>query len=108
MNKINSRTDFTHKLSDSPSRYVVTYKKIWSGKNPSINTGISYKLVDIIESGLYDSIGGWKNKKTGDYFVGANLHFESMKLALRTAQLLEQGAIHDLEVNKTYYLNKNE
>jgi hypothetical protein len=58
-----------------------------------------------IENGFYfNSIGGWTDPETNEYYVGANLHFYNLDSAVRAAKELDQIAIFDRHTDKVIYL----
>tara|TARA_R110002073_G_scaffold222691_3_gene382883 strand:- start:1165 stop:1548 length:384 start_codon:yes stop_codon:yes gene_type:complete len=114
-NRANSRENFTSPLNSAfhKGRYVVGCTEVFVGKNPSICPAWRMKLTEVLEERMgtgtfysfYDSIGGWKDEKTGVYYVSANLHFHGREIALRQAKANGQIAIYDQEEGKVIYLS---
>jgi hypothetical protein len=95
-NKANQRLDFTYNLRDNLNRrYIVSYKNIFTGKNPSLEFDLSKKISDILETENCCSIGGWTDKNTNLYYLDCNKHFFYLKDALNFARLTNQIAIFD-------------
>jgi len=107
INKINSRQNFTYNLSNSKNRYIVSYKNLYTGKNPSLDFNLITKVDKFINSKMYDSLGGWLNKETNVYYLDANLHFSDISIALKVAKNNNQIAIFDNLKKETIYLTKN-
>ncbi len=104
LNKAKSRIDFTTYLSKSKSRYIVSYKNIYLGKNPSNFDGLILRIDKFVKSEAYDSIGGWKDTETGNYYLDANLHFHKLETALQVAKNNGELAIFDIKQNKVINL----
>ena len=104
-NRINSLEDFTAILSNSSGRYVVGTHNIFQGKNTNTTHDILAKVTDCIGSDKYDSIGGWKDPKTGIYHVDANTHFADLKTACDFARGRGEVAIYDLVDKETVVIN---
>lgn len=95
-NKANSRLNFTYNLKNNLNRrFVVSYKNIFTGKNPSLEFNLSKKISDILENENCCSIGGWINKDTNLYYLDCNKHFFYLMDALNFARLNNQIAIFD-------------
>ena len=100
-NTINQEADFTQKLSGShrDGRYVVATRNVWTGKLPSHKADmlsvVTQGIEDAKASGC-DSIGGWKDKNTGIYYVDACVHFQYKSQAMEVAIANEEIAIYDL------------
>lgn len=116
-NRINCRVNFTRELHPSSGvngRYVVTSEVLFAGKNPSIAPDLRLQLAEAIEKPCiyvkdghwFNSIGGWTNPETNEYFVGANLHFFNLESAVRAAQDSEQVAIFDKHTDKVLYISE--
>ena len=103
-NKANARRDFTTYLSKSKSRYIVSYKNIYMGKNPSIFAGLILRISKFVESEAYDSIGGWMDKETKIYYLDANLHFDTLETATEIATKNGEFAIYDTLTNEVIML----
>ena len=103
-NKANARRDFTTYLSKSKSRYIVSYKNIYLGKNPSTFSGLILRISKFVESEAYDSIGGWMDKETNIYYLDANLHFDTLETATEVATKNGELAIYDTLTNKVITL----
>jgi hypothetical protein len=126
VNKCNSMQNFTYRLSNAKTysdksgypieemynefggRYIVTYKVLYTGKNPSTDHKLNQRIKAIIESPYYDSIGGWLDPHTKEYYVGGNLHFSSKEWAKSAATLRKQKAIFDAKEGRTIYITKDE
>ncbi len=104
LNKAKSRVDFTTYLNKSKSRYIVSYKNIYLGKNPSNFDGLILRIDKFVKSEAYDSIGGWKDENTGNYYLDANLHFDKLETALQVAKMKGELAIFDTKENKVINL----
>lgn len=115
VNRTNCRVNFTKELcpsSGSKGRYVVTSQEIFRGTNPSMAPGLRLKIAEaakkpciFIENGFYfNSIGGWTDPETNEYYVGANLHFYNLDSAVRAAKQSDQIAIFDRHTDKVIYL----
>ena len=102
-NKAHAKKDFTTYLNDSKGRYIVSIKNIFTGKNFANCHDMIIRVSKIVDSGFYDSIGGWNFKDI--YFVDANLHFQSLDLAKEAAKNRNEIAIFDTKENKTIYIN---
>jgi len=100
-NKAHAKKDFTTYLTKLKGRYIVSVKNIFTGKNFVNCHDMIIRVSNILDSGHYDSIGGWNFKDT--YFVDANLHFDSLDLAIQSAKNNKQIAIFDTKENKTIY-----
>jgi len=105
INKVNAKQNFTYKLSDSKSRYIVSYKNLYTGKNPSLESELILTIEKFINSNMYDSLGGWYDKKTNLYYLDANLHISDINIALKIAKLKNQIAIFDNKEKQVIYLN---
>lgn len=126
VNKCNSMQNFTYRLSNAKTysdksgypveemynefgdRYIVSYEVLYTGKNPSTDHKLNQHIERILESPYYDSIGGWLDPNTKEYYVGGNLHFSSKELAELAAQLRDQKAIFDAKESKTINIVKDE
>ena len=97
-NKANQRLDFTHDLRRHDGRYVVSYKSIYTGKNPSLDSELCIKISDVLQNEGCHSIGGWLDKDT--YYLDCNLHFNYLKDAVTFAKLNDQIAIFDKVKNE--------
>ena len=115
VNRVNCRVNFTKELlpsSGAKSRYVVTSREIFKGKNPSMEVGLGLDIANAVEmtcpftSGgyFYNSIGGWTDPETNEYYVGANLHYAGLWNAVKAAKDAEQKAIYDRHTDKVIYL----
>jgi hypothetical protein len=102
-NKAHAKKDFTTYLTKSKSRYIVSIKNIFTGKNFANCYDMILRVSKIVNSGYYDSIGGWNFES--NYFVDANLHFQDLDLAMQCAKNNKQIAIFDTKENKTIYIN---
>lgn len=95
-NKANQRLDFTYNLRDNLNRrYIVSYKNIFTGKNPSLDSNLCVKISNILETENCCSIGGWTDEKTNLYYLDCNKHFFYLTDALNFARLNNQIAIFD-------------
>lgn len=106
INKCNSRVNFTRDLTPSSGvkgRYIVSAVDIFTGKNPSMQSGLRLKIAEEIEAECpfisgghyFNSIGGWLNQETGMYHIGANLHYFNLENAMDAARTTDQIAIYD-------------
>jgi len=59
INKINSKQNFTYNLSNSKNRYIVSFKNLYTGKNPSLDFNLITKV---------DKFKPAKGKKAYSYF----------------------------------------
>lgn len=107
LNNAEHKQDFTINLSKSKSRYVVSVKNLYRGINPSLDFELRDKISKIVDSGQFDSVGGWTNID-GEYFVDANLHLEKLEWANHTAIKNEQISIYDLVDEKLIFVNNLE
>ena len=107
LNKSNQKQNFTYNLSNSKNRYIVSFKNLYTGKNPSLDFNLITKVDKFINSKMYDSLGGWLNKETNLYYLDANLHFSDISIALKVAKNNNQIAIFDNLKKETIYLTKN-
>ena len=102
VNKSNNKVDFTFNLNNNKKRYIVSIKNIYLGFNPSLCTDLNLRVKKIIDSNLYDSIGGWNGYSSNNskpYYLDANLHFESLDMAVNVAKQNKQMAIFDAKNN---------
>ena len=99
-NKAHSKQDFTTYLTTTKGRYIVSMKNIFTGKNFANCHDMIIRVSDIVETGYYDSIGGWNFE--GNYFVDANRHFQDLDLAIQSAKINKQIAIFDTKKVKLY------
>ena len=105
-NKANSLQDFTFNLKDNLNRrYIVSYKNIYTGKNPSLQSDLCVKISDILEKENCCSIGGWMDKNTDLYYLDCNKHFFYLSDALNFARLNNQIAIFDNYKKEVLNLN---
>jgi len=105
INKINARQNFTTNLSDTKNRYIVSYKNIYKGRNPSLFFELPVVLKKYIKSKMYDSMGGWLDNKTNLYYLDLNIHFSILETALKFAKQTNQIAIFDNLKKELIYLN---
>ena len=114
-NRINQEVDFTQKLSGEhrSGRYVVATMNIFEGELPSHNPHMLSFVTDAIDNAhAYgaDSIGGWKDKETGIYYVDMCVHFQDKSEAMKVAIANEEIAIYDLleekEINVEQYIKE--
>ena len=103
-NKAHAKKDFTTYLTNTKSRYIVSMKNIFTGKNFANCHDMILRISKFVDSGQYDSIGGWNFEDT--YFVDANIHFDNLDLAAAAARNRGEIAIFDTKENKTIYINK--
>lgn len=103
-NKAHAKKEFTTYLTKTKSRYIVSMRNIFIGKNFANCHDLILRVSKIVESGYYDSIGGWNFK--GTYFLDANLHFDNLEIAFQVARKNNEIAVFDTKENKTIYLNK--
>lgn len=104
-NKANARRDFTTYLSKSNSRYILSVKNLYTGKNPSICFDLISRISDTVEKNIYDSIGGWIDTKTNIYYLDANIHFDSLRECISNAKSYGELAIYDTVDNKVIYID---
>ncbi len=104
-NKANARRDFTTYLSKSKSRYILSVKNLYIGKNPSTCFDLITRISDTINKNTYDSIGGWMDTKTYIYYLDANMHFDNLSECISNAKGLGELAIYDTIDNKVIYIN---
>lgn len=102
-NKINGEKDFTWTLNEGEGRYVVGCRNIFTGKTPSHQAGLRGDITELIGVNKYDSIGGWRDQKTGIYYVDANLHFNGLTAAFFFAELNGEEAIYDTKTEEVLY-----
>tara|TARA_Y100001958_G_scaffold154434_1_gene143382 strand:+ start:837 stop:1229 length:393 start_codon:yes stop_codon:yes gene_type:complete len=100
-NAVNQEADFTQKISGShrDGRYVVATSNVWKGKLPSHEPKMISIITDAVSDALFggcDSIGGWKDKETGMYYVDMCVHFQYKSEAMEVAIANEEIAIYDL------------
>lgn len=95
---IKLKNDFTSSLGGNTARYIVSVKNIYTGKNPTAKLINKQPLQD------FDSIGGWKDKKTGKYYLDLNLHFARLNRAIQIGKALNQIAIFDRKLKKVINL----
>ena len=105
VNKANRETDFTILLNDSKNRYVVSCKNLYTGLNPSLKHDLNKDITNVINTKMYDSIGGWYSKDLKVYYLDANLHFSILKYALLYAKNNKQLSIYDTLKQQVIYLN---
>ena len=113
-NKINHEVDFTEQVScDNVGRYVVSVKNVFTGTLPSHNPMMLSLVTEALAScmGLWaDSVGGWKDKATGIYYVDINVNAEYKSDAITLALGLDEIAIYDLleekEINVEQYVKE--
>jgi len=87
-------------------RYVVSSYNLYTGKNPSSDMQLFKKINDIIQkTDVFDSIGGWYNQYTENYFLDCNFHFYDIKTAIQFAKVNSQIAIWDGKENKTILID---
>ena len=103
LNKVNSKQEFTHKLTDNNNRYIVSIKNLYTGTNPSLYFNMIIDIQDIINSNSYDSIGTWISSD-GLFYVDCNIHITNLKIALMTAKAFNQMAIYDSLKNEVINL----
>jgi len=103
-NKAHAKKDFTTYLTKTKSRYIVSMRNIFIGKNFANCHDLILRVSKVVESGFYDSIGGWNYKD--NYFLDANLHFDNLEIAFQVARKNNEIAVFDTKENKTIYLNK--
>ena len=107
VNKVNHKTDFTILLNDTKNRYVVSCKNLYTGFNPSLKYDLNKDITNVINTKMYDSVGGWFDKDKKVYYLDANLHFSILKYALICAKNNGQIAIYDTLKQQVIYLNNN-
>ncbi len=103
-NKAHAKQDFTTYLTKSKSRYIVSKYNIFVGKNFAKCHDILTRVTKVIDSGFYDSVGGWNYE--GTYWLDANLHFDNLELAIQSAKNSGEIAIYDT-VNKVTIYTEN-
>ena len=95
LNKAISLTDFTVELKET-KRFIIGSQPLYIGKNPSTRVELLSKITEAIDSGDYDSIGGWKSQKgTQMYFIDANVSTDSLEEATEIAEQNREEAIWD-------------
>lgn len=106
VNKANNKKEFTYNLKKCNKRYIVSVKNIFLGFNPSLCYDLNLRIENIINSDIYDSIGGWigSNTDNNPYYLDANVHFYGLDAALDIAKNYGQLAIFDKLENKIIYL----
>lgn len=107
VNKSINKLDFTYNLNNNNKRYIVSVKNIYLGFNPSLCANLNLRVKKIIDSNLYDSIGGWNGYSSNNskpYYLDANLHFESLDMAVNVARQNNQMAIFDAKNNSVITL----
>ena len=72
-NKAHAKQEFTTHLTNSKSRYIVSKYNIFIGKNFAKCYDILLRVNKVIDSGFYDSIGGWNFEDT--YFFRCKFAF---------------------------------
>ena len=105
INKINAKQNFTTNLSNTKNRYIVSYKNIYKGRNPSLFFDLPIVLRENLTLNYYDSIGGWFDNKTNLYYLDLNIHFSILETALKFAKQTNQIAIFDNFKKQLIYLN---
>jgi hypothetical protein len=98
-NRVNAERDFTYNLNENRTgRYVVASSNVWFGTNPSHK----YHIISVMAEGIErarsrgcDSIGGWKDKETGIYYVDMNCHYTNRSEAIQSAVANNELAIYD-------------
>lgn len=103
VNKAISKIDFTFNLKNE-NRYIVSYKNIFTGKNPSLDFNLVKKVSNTLKNENCCSIGGWMDKNTNLYYLDCNKHFYYLKDALTFAKLNSQIAIFDTYKKQVIYL----
>lgn len=101
-NKANSLQDFTFNLKDS-NRYIVSYRNIFTGKNPSLDFDLVRKVSNVLQYENCSSIGGWMDQKTNIYYLDCNKHFFYLKDAITFAKLNNQISIFDTYKKEVLY-----
>lgn len=101
-NKANSLTDFTFNLKNE-NRYIVSYKNIFTGKNPSLDFNLAKKVSNMLETENCSSIGGWLDDDTNLYYLDCNKHFFYLKDAITFAKLNNQISIFDTYKKEVLY-----
>ena len=95
LNQAISLTDFTVELKET-KRYIIGAQPLFVGKNPSTKFDLLSKITEAIDSGDYDSIGGWRSEKgTQMYFIDANVSTDSLEEATEIAEQNKEEAIWD-------------
>ena len=103
LNNTMYKNDFTHALSDTKSRYVVSIKNLYKGSNPSLDFELLNKITKIVDSEQFDSIGGW-NGPDGTYYLDANLHLNKLEYAIGAAKNCNQISVWDMEAEEVIYI----
>ena len=103
VNKANCFTNFTYYLNNNDVNYIVSICSIYEGNNPSLFYDLNLKVREIINSKVFDSIGGWYNEETNIYYLDANIHFMTLSQAIETALKYNQVAIYDVKQSKVLY-----
>jgi len=109
LNKACAKTDFTALLNplNNDGRYIVSINSLFKGKNPSLQVDLILKINEIIKSTRYSSIGGWMDTQTNEYCLDANVHIDSLKVALMLAKEHKQVAIYDQKEKEVLFINNN-
>ena len=110
INNANYKQNFTINIgieNTVKNRYIVSCYPLYLGGNPSLDFDLLTNVNDICENcnSMFDSIGGWLNKKTNLYSLDANMHFDNLDFALKFAKVNKQLAIFDKETQQVIYLN---
>ena len=109
VNNANYMRDFTISIGKGESvgsRYVVSSYSLYVGINPSLQFDLLSTVDEICEKCnlVFDSIGGWLDEETNLYHLDANLHFDSLDLALKIANVNNQISIFDKVDDRCIYL----
>jgi len=95
LNKAISLTEFTVELKET-KRFIIGSQPLYIGKNPSTRFGLLGRITEAIDSGDYDSIGGWRSEKgTQMYFLSANVSSDNLEDAIDIAQETREESIWD-------------
>ena len=104
VNKCNSKKEFTHKVTDNKNNYIVSFKSLYKGKNPSLDFKLLSKIEESIKLGC-DSIGLWYDKGEDVFCIDANLHIHSLDFALKVAKVKKQKAIYSIRNKRAIFLS---
>ena len=109
VNNANYKQNFTINIGTAKSvknRYIVSCFNLYTGTNPSLDFELLTKISDTIKNtDMFDSFGGWLDPKNNIYFLDCNMHFDTLKSAIKFAKITKQIAIFDKLENKLIYIN---
>ena len=105
VNKINAKADFTHNINRTRlERYTVSTKNVFTGKNPSLFSKDTWKVVEDAFNSDHELLGGWLSEDD-IYFLDYGLSVSDLKEAMKIAKFNKQLAIYDNVANKVILVN---